>query len=78
MFRSSAGDESNFIRYEIIWKSDGGRCTWWGPPPTEGSGDVNSEGPGDIVRIYDEKSKQMVPLPTGLVAPARVEDPHNM
>ena len=76
-FHSSADDEENFVRYEITWKSDGRKCTWWGPPPTEGgsSTDASAEGPGDIIRIYDKETKKMVPLPAGFVAPARVEDP---
>lgn len=50
-------------------------CTWWGPPPTEAGedGDSNMEGPGDVILMYDKEHGKMMPLPRGLVAPARVE-----
>jgi hypothetical protein len=68
-------DGSNYVQYEIIWKSDGGMCMWWGPPPTEVDSDDNSnlEGPGDIILMYDKESKQMRLLQPGLVAPAWAE-----
>lgn len=64
-------DTSNQCSYERTWfEKDGtisGKCRWSAPPPVEGEG-------SDDIKIFDEETCQMVPIPPGFTCPMLPND----